>query len=542
MDLLRVAAVLLLAGAGLAPAASAACAGPMLFCDDFATDQGWTSSGTGTSQAATATGWSFNPATGTFTYNANSAWAYNPNDWHDSNQGCGDTHSKYVGVQAAGQDVGYLSPQPFGYWQGNTMAPLPLQNFLPWYEVENDLVSPEIDATGVPVTTIGYSVRGSSEDTSGVAYDTLIAKVRVAGGSTYVLGTYSSKAFQAACNAFTFNAPYLSNTKFQFVFTFRQDSNTDSTYLAPCSPQACPSLGTPVCVPGMGTMCLDGGMGWYVDDVFVRRAAVRPLPIPQPDLVLCPVPAVVDFHLTDYLAPPYTDIDSLLWAFGDSATASGPDATHAYLYAGTYAASLTATLNDGSAVSSGRTIRVQETCDAGQGGQALPKVEPQMLRPGVADPRDGVDARVAGQDLDKDGVPDRDDSCPLKEGPQGDLDLDGLGDVCDPDQDGDGILDGADLCPLLARSQLDLDGNGVGDGCEKGRPKPALPGPEPQAPAAAPKGSGATAPAVKSAAARHVAGVPLPAQAVGALWLPLLAAALVAVGAAWFAVRRSRQE
>lgn len=51
-------------------------------------------------------------------------------------------------------------------------------------------------------------------------------------------------------------------------------------------------------------------------------------------------------------------------------------------------------------------------------------------------------------DTDNDGVVDGSDNCPNDANPQQqDLDVDGLGDVCDPDQDGDGSLDVDDCGP-----------------------------------------------------------------------------------------------
>ena len=60
-----------------------------------------------------------------------------------------------------------------------------------------------------------------------------------------------------------------------------------------------------------------------------------------------------------------------------------------------------------------------------------------------------------GLDGDQDGVPDRDDVCPLVANPgQADLDRDGRGDVCDN-------------CPATPNpDQADSDGNGTGDACQ----------------------------------------------------------------------------
>lgn len=72
-------------------------------------------------------------------------------------------------------------------------------------------------------------------------------------------------------------------------------------------------------------------------------------------------------------------------------------------------------------------------------------------------------------DDDGDGVVHQDDNCPDDWNPQqGDLDDDGLGDVCDPDDDGDGVDDAVDNCPTVPNaSQLDSDGDGVGNACDE---------------------------------------------------------------------------
>lgn len=93
-------------------------------------------------------------------------------------------------------------------------------------------------------------------------------------------------------------------------------------------------------------------------------------------------------------------------------------------------------------------------------------------------------------DVDGDGVEDGDDNCPTVFNPplplhgyqQGDEDLDGIGDVCDPcplvvgescstwrDADGDGWLDADDNCPSVPNTdQADADGDFVGDACGGG--------------------------------------------------------------------------
>jgi large repetitive protein len=87
---------------------------------------------------------------------------------------------------------------------------------------------------------------------------------------------------------------------------------------------------------------------------------------------------------------------------------------------------------------------------------------------------------LAAGDLDGDGVPNASDNCPtvfnpvrpIDGGAQADVDLDGIGDACDPtpvgdDLDGDGVPNAADNCPLAANpGQADADGDGKGDRCD----------------------------------------------------------------------------
>ncbi len=70
-------------------------------------------------------------------------------------------------------------------------------------------------------------------------------------------------------------------------------------------------------------------------------------------------------------------------------------------------------------------------------------------------------------DTDSDGVPDSSDNCPtVANGDQGDMDGDGIGDVCDLDKDGDGYPNTTDNCPEVHNDQADSDGDGIGDVCD----------------------------------------------------------------------------
>jgi len=85
---------------------------------------------------------------------------------------------------------------------------------------------------------------------------------------------------------------------------------------------------------------------------------------------------------------------------------------------------------------------------------------------------------VAGgvNDIDGDGVPDREDNCPnVPNSDQADSDGNGDGDLCDPfdpnagfiDFDNDGVVDQIDNCVAVFNpDQLDSDGDGVGDICD----------------------------------------------------------------------------
>ena len=74
----------------------------------------------------------------------------------------------------------------------------------------------------------------------------------------------------------------------------------------------------------------------------------------------------------------------------------------------------------------------------------------------------------SGADQDGDTVVDALDNCPVDPNEdQLDLDVDGVGDVCDDDRDGDGHENTEDNCPDVANSgQEDVDTDDIGDACD----------------------------------------------------------------------------
>jgi Zn-dependent metalloprotease len=129
-----------------------------------------------------------------------------------------------------------------------------------------------------------------------------------------------------------------------------------------------------------------------------------------------------------------------------------------------------------------------DACDDDDDGDGVPeKPSPNNIVgdncPGIYNP-DQTDANfnqigaacdpLEDGDIDDDGVPDKDDNCPLDANPkvgrtlvQPDSDHDGEGDACDPDADDDGISNDQDNCTTDPNAdQADSDGDLIGDACD----------------------------------------------------------------------------
>ena len=82
----------------------------------------------------------------------------------------------------------------------------------------------------------------------------------------------------------------------------------------------------------------------------------------------------------------------------------------------------------------------------------------------------GTPAEICDPDTDGDGFPDSQDNCPDIPNDQSDVNLDSIGDACQPgDSDADGWPDGEDNCPAVANAdQSDLNSDEQGDLCQSG--------------------------------------------------------------------------
>ena len=98
------------------------------------------------------------------------------------------------------------------------------------------------------------------------------------------------------------------------------------------------------------------------------------------------------------------------WEFGDGGTADGSSTSHQYAGAGTYTVTMTGRDDSGTFATVTKDIVVDGSCSGGAGRGT--QVRPQGKGPAWQPPQDGIDPALAGSDLDGDGIPDRDDSCP----------------------------------------------------------------------------------------------------------------------------------